>query len=206
MKKQKTVIYCYSHAFMAWRRRLDGIYRYAREAGWFVIALDALDVRKSPRSVLSFWNADGFIVEDGVFCECGLKMADFDRETAVYCGREQCDGVWRVIHDSNEVALCAVRELLLLDLKSYAYVGFRIPTAWSRFREKVFRREEFIKSESEKMVKDYLLGCLKTQRTSIPVEEIGHQSKVLIDNCYKSFLDADFNTRLTQILLVIEQK
>ena len=141
VKKRKTVIYCYSHAFMAWRRRLAGIYRYAHKVGWFVIALDALDVRKSPRSVLSFWNADGFIVEDGVFCECGLKMADFDHLTAVYCGRERYDGLWRVIHDSNKVALCAIRELLSLGLKSYAYVGFGIPTAWSRFREKVFRRE-----------------------------------------------------------------
>lgn len=135
------VIYCYSHAFMAWRRRLAGIYRYAREAGWFVIAIDASDVRKSHSSALSFWNADGFVVEDGVFGECGLKMEDFDRETVVYCGRERCDGLWRVIHDSDEVAYCAVRELLSLELKSYAYVGFRIPTAWSRSREKVFRRE-----------------------------------------------------------------
>lgn len=126
---------------MAWRRRLAGIYRYAREAGWFVIALDASDVRKSHSSALSFWNADGFIVEDGVFGECGLKMASFGNETVVYCGRERCNGLWRVIHDSDEVALCAVRELLSLDLKSYAYVGFRIPTAWSWSREKVFRRE-----------------------------------------------------------------
>ena len=141
MKKRKTVIYCYSHAFMAWRRRLAGIYRYARKAGWFVIAIDASDVRKSRSSALSFWDADGFVVEDGVFGECGLKMADFSRETVVYCGRERCDGLWRVIHDSDEVALCAVGELLSLNLKSYAYVGFRIPTAWSRSREKVFRGE-----------------------------------------------------------------
>jgi hypothetical protein len=91
-------------------------------------------------------------------------------------------------------------------IELYAFNGNKLELIQKRDYEKVFRREEFIKSESERMVKDYLLGCLKTQRTSIPIEEIGHQSKVLIDNCYKSFLDADFNTRLTQILLVIEQK
>ena len=33
-KRLKTIAYCYSHAFMMWRRRLAVIYRYAREAGW----------------------------------------------------------------------------------------------------------------------------------------------------------------------------
>ena len=63
---------------------------------------------------------------------------------------------------------------------------------------------EFVRTESENMIKDYLLGILKTKRTSVPIEEIEIQTKKLIEGCYKSFLDSDFNTRLTQILPAIE--
>jgi hypothetical protein len=38
------------------------------------------------------------------------------------------------------------------------------------------------------------------------MDEIESQSKMLVANCYKSFLDGDFNTRLTQIVALIENK
>jgi len=72
--------------------------------------------------------------------------------------------------------------------------------------DKVYRNEEFVRAESVNMVKDFLMGVLKAQRTSVPAEQIELQAKELIDGCYKSFLDADFNTRLTQIIPAIEQK
>ena len=37
-------------------------------------------------------------------------------------------------------------------------------------------------------------------------EELEEKAKGIIDGCYKSFLDSDYNTRLTQILPQIEQK
>ena len=140
-RQLKTVVYCYGHAFMAWRRRLAGIYRFAHEAGWFVMAAEASELRKSVRSARTFWNADGFIVEDGLFRECNFKTADFSGKTAVYFGCEDQDDLWRVRHDSDEAAQCAMRELLGLGLKNYGFVGFRIATPWSRSREKVFLRE-----------------------------------------------------------------
>ncbi len=46
---------------------------------------------------------------------------------------------------------------------------------------------------------------MKTQRICASVEQIGVQAQKLISGCYKSFLDPDFNTRLTQILPKLEQ-
>ena len=43
-------------------------------------------------------------------------------------------------------------------------------------------------------------------RICAPVEQIAAQASELINGCYKSFLDPDFNTRLTQILPKLEQK
>ena len=37
-------------------------------------------------------------------------------------------------------------------------------------------------------------------------DEIETQAKNIVEGCYKSFLDSDFNTRLTKILPQIEQK
>ena len=72
--------------------------------------------------------------------------------------------------------------------------------------DKTFRNEEFIRQESETMVRNYFEGVLKAQRSSMPQEQLEAQAKGIIEGCYKSFLDSDFNTRLTQILPQIEQK
>jgi len=47
---------------------------------------------------------------------------------------------------------------------------------------------------------------MKTQRICTPAEQIAEQAQTLISGCYKSFLDPDFNTRLTQILPKLEQR
>lgn len=91
-------------------------------------------------------------------------------------------------------------------IELYAFNGKRLELFQKRDYDKVHRNEEFIRTESENMVKDYLTGILKTQRTSVPTDEIEAQTEGLIEGCYKSFLDSDFNTRLTQILPAIEQR
>lgn len=90
-------------------------------------------------------------------------------------------------------------------IELYAFNGKKHELIQKRDYEKKFRNEAFVRYESENMVKDYLSGILKAQRNSVPVEEIELQSKKLIDGCYKSFLDSDYNTRLTQILPEIEK-
>ena len=91
-------------------------------------------------------------------------------------------------------------------IELYAFNGKRLELIQKRDYDKVYRNEEFVRAESVNMVKDFLMGVLKAQRTSVPAEQIELQAKELIDGCYKSFLDADFNTRLTQIIPAIEQK
>lgn len=91
-------------------------------------------------------------------------------------------------------------------IELYAFNEKRLELIQKRDYNKAFRNEEFIRSESVSMVKDFLVGVLKTQRTSVPAEEIESQAKALIEECYKSFLDSDYNMRLTQIIREIEQK
>lgn len=91
-------------------------------------------------------------------------------------------------------------------IELYAFNGKKLELIQKRDYDRMHRKEEFIRTESENMVKDYLSGVLKAQRTLVSIEQIENQVKELIDGCYKSFLDSDFNTRLTQILPAIKQR
>ena len=91
-------------------------------------------------------------------------------------------------------------------IELYAFNGQKMELIQKRDYDKVFRNETFIRQESEQMVKEYLTGVMKMQRISVPEEQVALQTQELINGCYKSFLDPDFNTRLTQILPKLEQK
>lgn len=90
-------------------------------------------------------------------------------------------------------------------IELYAFNGQKMELIQKRDYDKVFRNEDFIRSESELMVREYLTGVMKMQRISASAEQIEVQAQELISGCYKSFLDPDFNTRLTQILPKLEQ-
>ena len=90
-------------------------------------------------------------------------------------------------------------------IELYAFNGQTMELIQKRDYDKVFRNEDFIRQESEQMVMEYLAGIMKMQRICVPAEQIGMQAKELISGCYKSFLDPDFNTRLTQILPKLEK-
>ena len=91
-------------------------------------------------------------------------------------------------------------------IELYAFNGQKMELIQKRDYDKVFRNEDFIRQESMQMVVDFMKGVAKTQRTCLPSEQIALEAKTLIDGCYKSFLDPDFNTRLTQIIPSLEKK
>jgi hypothetical protein len=118
-----------------------------------------------------------------------------------YCGIRFCDRIVIV----ERVGL--YHNWTYIDsVELYAFNGTKMELIQKRDYEKVFRNEEFIRSESMQMVVDFMKGIAKSQRTCLPAEQITTEAKSLIDGCYKSFLDPDFNTRLTQILPKLEQR
>lgn len=91
-------------------------------------------------------------------------------------------------------------------IELYAFNGTKLELVQKRDYEKTFRNDEFVRQETETMIRDFAVGVLKMQNSTIPAEELDQHVKDLVDGCYKSFLDPDFNTRLTQILPAIESK
>lgn len=89
-------------------------------------------------------------------------------------------------------------------LEIYAFNGIRLELVQKRDYEKVFRSEDFIRSESEQMICDFISGYIKCQDIDISIEKIREEAKRYVDGCFKSFLDPDFNKHLTRILPQLE--
>ncbi len=90
-------------------------------------------------------------------------------------------------------------------IELYAFNGNNMQLIQKCEYDKEFRNEEFIRKESEEMIRNYIGGMLKGGKTSMPKEQIDEYAKQLVEKCYKSFLDQDFSTRLTVIIPQIEQ-
>lgn len=88
-------------------------------------------------------------------------------------------------------------------IELYAFNGEKLELVQKRTYEKVYRKESFVRQESEVMIEEYMNGMLKMTRSSLPAEVVKNQARDLVEGCYKSFLDMDYNIRLTKILPAI---
>ncbi len=91
-------------------------------------------------------------------------------------------------------------------IELYVFNGTRLELVQTREYKKEFRDEGLIRRDSETMVKNYLNGVVKSQGLNMSSQQIEVQARELVEGCYKSFLDADYNARLMQILPAIEQR
>lgn len=89
-------------------------------------------------------------------------------------------------------------------LEIYAFSGTQLELVQKRDYERAFRKEEFVRSEAEQMICDFISGCVKVQHLSIDTEQIKAEARRYVDGSFKSFLDPDFNKRLTRILPQLE--
>ena len=85
-------------------------------------------------------------------------------------------------------------------IEVYAFNGPKVELVQKRDYEKTFRNEAFILEETRTMVRNYVEGMIKVQRCTISADELAAQAEEIVAGCYKSFLDRDYNIRLTQIL------
>lgn len=139
-----TIVYLYEQKFRAWRKRLAGIYRYAKEKGWNVRALEISELKGELARTLDFWHASGVIVEGGIAKSAKVRSVFGRRLPLVLCdfdaARQGKNGLG-VLHDSDETARVAVAELLKKKCRIYGYVGFDVKREWSKERERVFLAE-----------------------------------------------------------------
>ena len=85
-------------------------------------------------------------------------------------------------------------------IEIYAFNGTRLELVQKCDYKKEFRSEEFVRSEAERMIRDYAKGCLKAQGALPDEEQIRLEAHKIVDGSFKSFLSPDFNKQLTRVL------
>lgn len=89
-------------------------------------------------------------------------------------------------------------------LELYAFNGEKPVLVQKKDYDKVFRNEASIKADSEAMLRDYLRGQAKMTGTIIADEQLQQNVRQMVEECYTSFLDKNFELRLTGILPALE--
>lgn len=85
-------------------------------------------------------------------------------------------------------------------LELYVFNGEKLVLVQKKDYDKVFRKESDVKADSETMLRDYLCGQAKMTGTIIADDQLQQQARQLVEGSYSSFLDKDFDIRLTRIL------
>lgn len=136
------------------RIELDGVFRFAAQAGWTVqtieydtAAASRLHKKMSRRDydvkpLIAFWKPAGCIVECsgqppkfGVHDFGGIPTVFLDQYPSVIGNGAVC-----VSSDASSIAECAAKELLPLGFLHYAYLPWSPETVWSRERQEAFSR------------------------------------------------------------------
>ena len=138
----KTILYFR----LQWRlcqRYADGVFRYARKAGWRVQLIDTVRNTPPARQAIDWWRADGCIVDwlfmdyigwtPDVFADLPTVFIDASR-TEPY---RLCSSV---DHDAVDCVRMATDELLALGYENYAYVGTIADFDWEKLRRTAFER------------------------------------------------------------------
>ncbi len=137
----KTVLYVNGTEKFQDRQRLAGVTEYARQHGWNLQSVEPLQSSTQAKELIRIWNPDGFIVCRGATLN-QLPTKCFGKAPVLFShnpisdkgAKENC-----IFNDSSATVEMAVKELLSLDLNSYAFVGWHKATGWSIQRKLVFK-------------------------------------------------------------------
>ena len=135
-----TVLFFKSSELSSCRKKLAGVTSVARQRGWNIQAVAPIRSEDAARHLIELWKPDGCIVS------CGAKANLFpssilgkiprvfiDRPHEALSRNDSC-----VYHDSTATANAAIRELLSLNLRHYAYVNWSVPLIWNEERRNAF--------------------------------------------------------------------
>ena len=90
-------------------------------------------------------------------------------------------------------------------IEVYAFDGSKLSLVQKQDYDKVFRSEEFVRKEVKNMLCNYLKAACKIQGVLLQTSQIEQQAKDLVDACYKSLLDKDYNVTITKIIPQLKQ-
>lgn len=86
----------------------------------------------------------------------------------------------------------------------YTFAGKKTKLVGKKDFDKQFYNTEFIRTQTEEMLRDYMNGQLKLQGIQYPAVRLEEQAKDIVERSYKSFLDDDYSTRIQMMLPIIK--
>ena len=145
----RTVLYFQSSLAPSNVTELDGFYRFAKAARWFVhvipfgeAAVGRLHAneklhRPDVRQLITFWNPSGAVVDCGAAMDV-LSPEDFGDLPVVFLDHPPRRGSLTIHSDAQLIAETAAKELLAKGCESYGYVPWTEDLYWSRMRGEMF--------------------------------------------------------------------
>jgi LacI family transcriptional regulator len=137
----KTVVVFRTTGLECWQHKLEGMYRFANARGWRLQVVDGDTSATQAANLLDFWEALGCIVEaDGG--DTRLRPGHFRGTPVVFLDHSPDitgEGASVVRHDSAEIARVAAKELLRLDFRDYALVGWFSHAYWMLDKLEAFK-------------------------------------------------------------------
>ena len=158
------VLFFQSTTRKSWRRKLSGVFRFAREHDWLIQVVDNTATPGEIMRDLRQWRPIGCLVDRA--CSIGeapdatfgdIPVVYLDQNPAMPSDRHPC-----VLHDSAASARLGAKELVRLEYGNYGFIGLN-GFFWSRERAAAFRAEvEACGSYSEFPAQGSIADWLKT--------------------------------------------
>ena len=136
----KTVLILSPDSRFAIADYVNGAAERLKKACYSLHIIDGVSSRSKVASTLDFWKPVGCIAECGSDTD-SLTPASFGKIPVVFLDKDPTKktGIrFSVDADLRGSAVLAAKELLDLDLPTYAFVGFKKPLFWSKARERAF--------------------------------------------------------------------
>ena len=136
-----TVLFFHTSRREAWRKELDGAYRFARTRGWRLQTVDPTPMPPAIPELISFWNPVGCIAECAGETSDYFDVDAFKGVPVVFIGRDLRslpDSASSIMSASRGVGELAAREFLMQGLTSFGFLASAGNHFWSLDREKEF--------------------------------------------------------------------
>ncbi len=138
----ETVLLFHTSRRQAWRKELDGAFRFARTRGWRLQVVEPARGRPRVRELIDLWKPVGCIVECSGEKSDFFDPADFSGMPTVFLGRDpRTLPTWAsCVNPSRKgPGARAATELLKAGYQSFAFIASSGNHFWSRDREAEFR-------------------------------------------------------------------
>lgn len=139
----KTVLFFHTSHRQAWRKEIDGVYRFAKTRGWRVQVIEP--TKRPPRieALIRFWNPIGCLVECSGAPSAYFDVEAFGHTPTVFLGRDprSLPPSASFVNPSDKgPGVTAAKEFLKAGLTSFGFIALRKNDFWSRDREADFKK------------------------------------------------------------------